>query len=728
MPFPRGDDLVWDFKPGPARSAVSSSSTSACAMTDFLLDDVFEITAVDPDGKKFDRVSRIQAKSDNYDMSLLLDVNVELYALQKAQKFTLVLTKSIALDASVGADAAWRSDAGPTLADKYEYVMYGRVFKFEDISTARIWGVMSNGSDVVVLLPHLKALAGNGKSRGPTKGKTGYTFDERMLYHRDPEDDHPEQPARIEGILQLFQELGLLERCIHIAAGKLPTEALQAVHSQELLTFIDQLPVEVVKEMDSVYLCPESEIAAKAAVTCTTKIARDIAMGKIGNGFALAMGFCIFNNVAVAAKELQRLGLARKIIILDWDIHYGNGTQKIFASDPDVLFISIHRYDDGKFYPSDVEGSPTYVGEASALGSSVNIGWNGPGVTDADYAAAFSRIVMPIAAEFRPDFVFVSAGFDAAQDDPIGECLVTPNGFAQMTHQLMSLAAGKVLLVLEGGYNVPVISNCAVSCLKTLLGDPIPYVNTQSKATVPSEQASKAISATIKAQSAYWKSLYPKHHQLRDDFGGITTLQRMSVNRVFTFGTVYNSASESNIANLQNSMLHQPFQGYIKEALRDNWAVIDLHYPAKEWTLKQTQTGSPKDLTLLNELMLYIWDHFLVLSESPDIFFVSSGLPSYAVCHLLDQRAVQHRVKGVVVISPTLYLPVASSDRSEWYGSNSLVIVPTKRPEGTPIATNPSFGRCVSAGSEDPAEIATIVAQSQNRVFSFIEERTRGAC
>lgn len=117
-------------------------------MTDFLLDDIFEITAVDPDGKKFDKVSRIQARSDNYDMLVLLDVNFELYPLQKGQKFTLVLTKSITLDstgAPMDADEAWRPSAGPTLADKYEYVMYGRVFKFEDISSSKMAAYVSYG-------------------------------------------------------------------------------------------------------------------------------------------------------------------------------------------------------------------------------------------------------------------------------------------------------------------------------------------------------------------------------------------------------------------------------------------------------------------------------------------------------------------------------------------------------------------------------------------------------
>lgn len=178
------------------------------------------------------------------------------------------------------------------------------------------------------------------------------------------------------------------------------------------------------------------------------------------------------------------------------------------------------------------------------------------------------------------------------------------------------------------------------------------------------------------------------------------------------------------MSSMKKSVIHQPYFGYIKEARRDKWAVIDIQVPAKLWRLKQTQTGSSEDLALLNDLLLYIWDNFLVLSDTDNIFFVSSGLPSYAVCHLLDKRITSTKVRGVVVLSPTLYLPVASPDRSEWYGINSLVIIPTKRPIGTPIATNASFGSCLSSGSDDPAEINSVISDCQDRVFSFIRSRS----
>lgn len=136
--------------PATTKGAAARAQTGLLGiMGDLLLDDVFEITAVDPDGKKFDRVSRIQAKSDNFDMRLLLDVNVEIYPLQTTQKFTLALAKSLSLDPTnnpLDADVAWRPDAGPSLADKYEYVMFGRVFKFEDVSSSRMFEMSLSSS------------------------------------------------------------------------------------------------------------------------------------------------------------------------------------------------------------------------------------------------------------------------------------------------------------------------------------------------------------------------------------------------------------------------------------------------------------------------------------------------------------------------------------------------------------------------------------------------------
>ncbi|XP_026380864.1 histone deacetylase 15-like [Papaver somniferum] len=158
---------------------------------------------------------------------------------------------------------------------------------------------------------------------------------------------------------------------------------------------------------------------------------------------------------------------AKKILILDWDVHHGNGTQEIFDADRSVLYISIHRFDRGKFYPP--TGAADKVGVKGAKGYSVNIPWNRAGVGDCDYLSAFKHIVIPIARQFSPELTIVSAGFDAARGDPLGLCDVTPRYYAEMTSMLASIC-GKLLVILEGGYNLRSISASAKAVVEVLLG------------------------------------------------------------------------------------------------------------------------------------------------------------------------------------------------------------------------------------------------------------------
>ena len=146
------------------------------------------------------------------------------------------------------------------------------------------------------------------------------------------------------------------------------------------------------------------------------------------------MGFCLFNNVAVAARAAQASGAARRILIVDWDLHHGNGTQHTFWEDPSVLYFSIHQF---PFYPG--TGSIDETGGGAGRGLTVNVPWPG-GMGDAEYAAAFERILEPIASEFAPDLVLVSAGFDAAEGDPLGSMRISPAGYAAMTSRLLSLS------------------------------------------------------------------------------------------------------------------------------------------------------------------------------------------------------------------------------------------------------------------------------------------------
>ncbi|KAI0223044.1 Histone deacetylase hda1, partial [Massospora cicadina] len=182
------------------------------------------------------------------------------------------------------------------------------------------------------------------------------------------------------------------------------------------------------------------------------------------------------------------------------DVHHGNGIQDAFYSDPDVLYISIHRYGD-QFYPG--SGHYDEVGEGAGVGRNVNIPFTTTGMGDNDYLFAFHKVVMPIALEFNPDLVVVAAGFDAAMGDPIGEFVVSPAGYASMTYLLKGLAQGRLAVCLEGGYDLAAIAQSALYVTKVLLGaQPEP-----SGPISPSKQGASDVHKVIKEQSKYWNSL-----------------------------------------------------------------------------------------------------------------------------------------------------------------------------------------------------------------------------
>uniref|UniRef100_A0A3Q3IMY8 Histone deacetylase domain-containing protein n=1 Tax=Monopterus albus TaxID=43700 RepID=A0A3Q3IMY8_MONAL len=184
---------------------------------------------------------------------------------------------------------------------------------------------------------------------------------------------------------------------------------------------------------------------------------------------------------------------------------HGNGTQHMFEDDNSILYISLHRYDNGGFFPHSEDAAPNRVGVAKGAGFNVNVAWSGGRMGDSDYLAAFHHIVMPIATEFNPGLVLVSAGFDAARGDPLGGYNVTPEGYAHLTHLLMSLAGGRVLLILEGGYNLSSISDSMAMCTSMLLGDPPSSLVTPFPP--PHQSAVATINEVIQHHAPYWRSL-----------------------------------------------------------------------------------------------------------------------------------------------------------------------------------------------------------------------------
>ena len=188
-------------------------------------------------------------------------------------------------------------------------------------------------------------------------------------------------------------------------------------------------------------------------------------------------------------------------------------------------------------------------------------------------------------------------------------------------------------------------------------------------------------------------------------------------------GPIYSANNDSNIIDPCKAVVHLPFAPYLAEAVRENWGIINICLPYRKWELKQTSTGSTDELSILNEFIIWVWDYYLALGETQKIFFISSGISSYAICHMISKRVVQFKLRGVIFISPTLYLPVSSAEKAEWYQKNSLVVIPTKKPDGTAIPTASSFGSCISSGIEDPQETSLVIERSKERIFKFIRDR-----
>nr|XP_051709186.1 histone deacetylase 9 isoform X4 [Oryctolagus cuniculus] len=343
---------------------------------------------------------------------------------------------------------------------------------------------------------------------------TGIAYDPLMLKHQcicGNATTHPEHAGRIQSIWSRLQETGLLNKCERIQGRKASLEEIQLVHSEHHSLLYGTNPLDGQKLDPRILLGDDSQ-----------KFFSSLPCGGLGNGFAVvrppghhaeestAMGFCFFNSVAITAKYLRDQLNISKILIVDLDVHHGNGTQQAFYADPSILYISLHRYDEGNFFPG--SGAPNEVGTGLGEGFTINIAWTGgldPPMGDIEYLEAFRTVVMPVAKEFDPDLVLVSAGFDALEGHtpPLGGYKVTAKCFGHLTKQLMTLADGRVVLALEGGHDLTAICDASEACVNALLGNELEPLSEDVLHQTPNVNAVISLQKIIEIQSKYWKSV-----------------------------------------------------------------------------------------------------------------------------------------------------------------------------------------------------------------------------
>eukprot|EP00798_Chlamydomonas_sp_ICE-L_P025380 gene25380-11041_t len=372
------------------------------------------------------------------------------------------------------------------------------------------------------------------------------TLDRRLLDHRSGLATHYERPERLMSLAAKLHAEGLIQRC-HVVPGRSATsDELEAVHSSDMVHVLSVAseaihgtaseaghggtPPDAVSGADNgevagaevdirrymaadTLLGPHALSTARLSAGSSAELAVAVAEGRAASGMAFirppghhasydyAESGSIFNNAAVAVRAAQNAGCGN-VLLLDWDVHHGKGTQEIFYEDPSVLVISMHRCDpeffggakrntveetgsgDGagfninikidkiEFFGGAERNTVEETGSGDGAGFNINIGWGEGSVGDADYMAAMMQVVLPVGYAFKPDMVIISAGFDAGEGEFLGGCGVSPECFAQMTHLAKSLAP--TVMLLEGGYNLDVTARSAAACLKVLLGDQPP--------------------------------------------------------------------------------------------------------------------------------------------------------------------------------------------------------------------------------------------------------------
>lgn len=311
-----------------------------------------------------------------------------------------------------------------------------------------------------------------------------YLTDKRHLDHNTGP-GHPERPDRLRAVWDALAREGLEPKLYPLGYQPAELESVHRAHSPEMFEHTRKVTLQGGGHLTpDTPVCPDSaSIALLAAGAACAAVDAVVELGtRSSRAFCAirppghhatpdeAMGFCLINSAAVAARHAQVVHGMGKVLILDWDVHHGNGTQDIFYSDPSVGFISIHRYGHG-FYPG--TGAPSETGTGKGLGTTWNLNAQ-PGISWSGYLDLMDRAVSHIES-FKPELVIVSAGFDACMDDPVGDIGLDPAIFGEATRRLLQVAddhaGGRVVSLLEGGYNLKRLGEAVAHHVAVLSGN-----------------------------------------------------------------------------------------------------------------------------------------------------------------------------------------------------------------------------------------------------------------
>ncbi len=309
---------------------------------------------------------------------------------------------------------------------------------------------------------------------------TGYVYDPLYLEHDQA--GHPENSRRLQRTMQHLQDAGFLQRLTSVQSRDASIDEISSVHNPGYIARLQDVAKGGGGWLDGdTYVAPRSYAAALRAAGGLLSAVQGVLSGEFDNAFALVrppghhalpgrgMGFCLFNNVAIAAQYALREWHLERVLIVDFDLHHGNGTQDIFYATPEVLYFSTHQY---PYYPG--SGHWQEAGRGAGQGYTVNVPLPA-GVGDAGYQRVFGEILAPAAQRYQPQLILASAGYDAHWTDPLGMMQLSVSGFASLTRRLTSLArelcGGQLVLTLEGGYSLEALPLCIGATFSVLLGD-----------------------------------------------------------------------------------------------------------------------------------------------------------------------------------------------------------------------------------------------------------------